>query len=101
MSAPTTVTRTAVEDVLEFDLQGTIAGYWLVALRLVTGYWFLHAGWNKFAFVSGEAFDASGYLLSTTGSPIHGFLAWAATTPVADGRHERRDSRGSSSWDSD
>ncbi|MDS0297491.1 DoxX family membrane protein [Halogeometricum sp. S1BR25-6] len=80
MNTPTTTTRTAVEDVLEFDLQGTIAGYWLVALRLITGYWFLHAGWTKFAFVSGEAFDASGYLANNSG-PIQGFFAWVAATP--------------------
>ncbi|ADQ68486.1 doxx protein [Halogeometricum borinquense DSM 11551] len=83
MSTPTTTTTdTKFDDVLNFDLQGTLAGYWLVAVRLITGYWFLHAGWNKFAFVSGESFDAAGYLLNgTTASPLHGFFAWAAATP--------------------
>ncbi|SFR33943.1 DoxX family protein [Halogeometricum limi] len=84
MNTPTTTTTTGTkfEDVLDFDLQGTIAGYWLVALRLITGYWFLHAGWTKFAFVSGDAFDASGYLANgTAGSPINGFFVWAAGTP--------------------
>jgi thiosulfate dehydrogenase [quinone] large subunit len=83
MSTPTTTTtRSTYDELLNFDLQGTLAGYWLVALRLITGYWFLHAGWTKFGFVSGEAFDASGYLLHATGgSPIHGFFAWAASMP--------------------
>jgi len=38
------------------------ATYLLLAVWLITGYWFLHAGWTKFAFVAGEPFDASGYL---------------------------------------
>jgi len=65
-----------------FDLNGTLAGYWVAALRIITGYWFLHAGVDKFAFVAGEPFDASGWLLNGTGgSPIHGFFVWAAGTP--------------------
>ena len=75
-------TETTFDDILNFDLGGPVAGYWLAILRVVTGYWFLHAGFTKFAFVSGEPFDASGYLLQgTAGSPIHGFFAWAAGTP--------------------
>ncbi|MFB6251485.1 MAG: DoxX family protein [Halobellus sp.] len=75
-------TETTFDDIRNFDLQGTVAGYWIAILRVVTGYWLLRAGFTKFAFVSGEPFDASGYLLhGTTASPIHGFFAWAAGTP--------------------
>jgi thiosulfate dehydrogenase [quinone] large subunit len=84
-TTPTTQTaapETAFSTILDFDLQGTVAGYWLAVLRVVTGYWFLHAGFTKFSFVAGEPFDAAGYLLhGTTASPIHGFFAWVAGTP--------------------
>lgn len=77
-----TSTQTRLGNPVEFDLNGTLAGYWAAALRIVTGYWFLHAGVTKFAFVAGEPFDASGYLLNGTGgSPIHGFFLWAGQTP--------------------
>ncbi|WP_311170787.1 DoxX family membrane protein [Halobellus ordinarius] len=87
MSTTTETTRTAATettlgDVLDFDLGGTLAGYWLAVLRVITGYWFLHAGFTKFSFVAGEPFDASGYLLQgTTASPIHGLFATVASTP--------------------
>jgi len=77
-----TSTRQTLDNPVEFDLNGTFAGYWAAALRIITGYWFLHAGITKFAFVAGEPFDASGWMLNATGgSPIHGFFVWAAGTP--------------------
>ncbi|WP_336025571.1 TQO small subunit DoxD [Halobellus salinisoli] len=66
---------------MDFDLQGTLAGYWVAVLRVLTGYWFLHAGITKFAFVSGEPFSAQGYLANApAASPIQGFLVWAGQT---------------------
>jgi thiosulfate dehydrogenase [quinone] large subunit len=77
-----TSTRQRLDNPVEFDLNGTLAGYWVAALRIITGYWFLHAGVTKFAFIAGEPFDASGWMLNATGgSPIHGFFVWAANTP--------------------
>jgi len=76
-----TATETTFGNVLDFDLQGTLAGYWIAALRVITGYWFLHAGFTKFSFVAGEPFDASGYLLNASGSPISGLFTWVASTP--------------------
>ena len=73
--------ETTFGNVLDFDLQGTLAGYWIAVLRVITGYWFLHAGFTKFSFVAGEPFDASGYLLNASGSPIAGLFAWVAGTP--------------------
>ena len=52
----------------------------LVAVRLVVGYWFLHAGWTKFAFVAGEPFDASGYLANAE-SPLAWLFEIVAGTP--------------------
>ena len=67
---------------VNFEYAESVAGYWTVALRLVTGYWFLHAGWTKFAFVSGEPFSAAGWLANApAASPFAGFFAWAAATP--------------------
>ena len=31
----------------EFELSGPLAGYWLAFLRIVTGWWFFHAGVTK------------------------------------------------------
>ena len=77
-----TSTQQTLNSPVEFDLNGTFAGYWAAALSIVTGYWFLHAGVTKFAFVAGEPFDASGWMLNATGgSPIHGFFVWAAGMP--------------------
>ena len=65
-----------------FEYAESVAGYWIVALRLITGYWILHAGWTKFAFVAGEPFSAAGYLANApAASPLTGFFAWAAGTP--------------------
>jgi thiosulfate dehydrogenase [quinone] large subunit len=67
---------------IEFAYDESLTGYLTVLLRLVTGYWFLHAGVTKYAFVSGEAFDAAGWLANgTAGSPIHGFFVFVAETP--------------------
>ncbi|ELZ86659.1 DoxX protein [Haloferax elongans ATCC BAA-1513] len=65
---------------MEFDYSEGVTGYVLVLVRLLTGYWFLHAGWTK--LVGPEAFDASGWMIhGAEGAPIHGFLVWAANTP--------------------
>lgn len=62
---------------IDFDYAASVAGYTTVLVRLLTGWWFFHAGYTKLG-----AFDASGWMLhATQGSPIHGFLAWAAGTP--------------------
>ncbi|ERH01723.1 MAG: DoxX [Halonotius sp. J07HN6] len=64
----------------QFDDLGTRAGYTLLLVRLVTGYWFLHAGWTKFAFVAGQPFDATGYLANAQ-SPIAWLFGFVAETP--------------------
>ena len=67
---------------IEFGYAESITRYVTVLLRLVTGYWFLNAGTSKFAFVSGEPFNAAGWLMNgTTASPVHGFFVFAAETP--------------------
>ncbi|WP_173862774.1 DoxX family protein [Salinigranum rubrum] len=67
---------------IEFTYSESITGYVTVMLRLITGYWFLNAGVSKYTFVSGEAFNAAGWLANgTAGSPIHGFFLFAAETP--------------------
>ncbi|MFC4542597.1 TQO small subunit DoxD [Halosolutus amylolyticus] len=64
----------------EFEYADSVAGYVMVGIRLIVGYWFLHAGWTKFAFVAGEPFDAAGYLMHAE-TPIAGLFEIVATTP--------------------
>ncbi|WP_277554696.1 DoxX family membrane protein [Halobaculum limi] len=80
--APTTHTTTRIAT--RFDLgefrDGTAATYWLVALRLITGWWFLQAGVTK--LLAPEPFAAGGWLANATGaSPIHGLFVWVTNTP--------------------
>ncbi|GAB3671092.1 DoxX family protein [Halopiger thermotolerans] len=64
----------------EFEYADGAAGYALVLIRLVVGYWFLHAGWTKFAFVAGEPFDAAGYLANAE-TPIAPLFEFVVGTP--------------------
>ena len=55
----------------------------VVALRAAIGGMMLFAGLGKFAFISGEAFDASGYLVHgvDAASPVSGLYAAMGATP--------------------
>ncbi|KAB1192193.1 DoxX family membrane protein [Haloferax sp. MBLA0076] len=65
---------------MDFDYSQGVTGYVLVLVRVLTGYWFLHAGWGK--LMAAEPFNAAGWMANATaGSPVHGFLVWAANTP--------------------
>ncbi|KAB1197016.1 MULTISPECIES: DoxX family protein [Haloferax] len=65
---------------IDFDYSQGVTGYVLLLTRIITGYWFLHAGWGK--LTAAEPFNAAGYLVNATGgSPIHGFLVWVGQTP--------------------
>ena len=66
----------------EYEIQdvGPAAGYVVLAVRLIVGYWFLNAGWTKFAFVAGEPFNAAGYLANAQ-TPIAGLFQAVAGTP--------------------
>ncbi|MFC7070170.1 TQO small subunit DoxD [Halobaculum lipolyticum] len=76
----TTPTRTTTR----FDLRtlpvGDAAAYWLVALRLITGWWFLQAGATK--LLAAEPFTAAGWLANATAAgPLHGLFVFVANTP--------------------
>lgn len=61
------------------ELSGTLTGYWLVFLRLLVGWWFLHEGLNK--YVAPGRFRA-GWFLEKTGtvvSPVLNAFAGGAT----------------------
>lgn len=63
-------------------LSGKLTGYWIVFLRLLVGWWFLHEGLNKYA--NPDPFRA-GWFLEKTGtivSPIFNAFA-GGTTEVA------------------
>lgn len=56
-----------------------MSAWFVVALRLITGGMILFAGLGKFAFVSGEPFDAAGYLANVdAASPVSGLYAMMA-----------------------
>jgi len=58
-----------------------LSAWFVVALRLVMGGAFLGAGLGKFAVVSGESFDAAGYLMGSEG-PVAGVYAAMAASPM-------------------
>jgi len=61
------------------DLSGELTGYWLLFLRLLVGWWFLHEGLNKYA--TPGPFRA-GWFLEKTGtivSPVLNAFAGGAT----------------------
>ena len=48
---------------VEFGFSAPWMAYWTVLLRLVVGWWFLHAGLTKYAwYPGGEAFSSRGWL---------------------------------------
>ncbi|MFB6176414.1 MAG: DoxX family membrane protein [Halobaculum sp.] len=60
----------------EFDAAGPLAGYWLALLRVVTGWWFFHAGVTKLiedglAFTYGPV-----YLKQMTGTALGPLPVW-------------------------
>lgn len=57
--------------------------YWLAFLRVITGWYFLHAGLDK--YLAADPFSAAGWLVNgTAGAPawLHAFLASAGNTPA-------------------
>ncbi|MDB9252265.1 DoxX family protein [Halorubrum ezzemoulense] len=61
---------------VEFALEGPWATYWIAFLRVVTGWWFFHAGVTKiiengFAFAYGPS-----YMKGMTGTALGGIPVW-------------------------
>ena len=61
-----------------------LTAWFVVALRFLMGGMMLFAGLGKFAFISGESFDASGFLLHGVDpvSPVSGLYATMASSAV-------------------
>jgi len=58
----------------------SLSAWFVLALRLMMGYAFLHAGWTK--ITAAEPFDAAGYLTHVTAaSPLSGLFHAMGTTP--------------------
>jgi len=66
-----------------FGKAHSLSVLFVVALRAAIGGMMLFAGLGKFAFISGEAFDASGYLVHgvDAASPVSGLYAAMGSTP--------------------
>ncbi|MXR20440.1 DoxX family protein [Halobacterium bonnevillei] len=82
--------RSAGANVFESRLGGvtvrgqahSLSAWFVLALRLMMGYAFLHSGLDK---VLSGSFSAGGYLgnvASTNGNPLEWMFAWMANTPV-------------------
>ncbi|WP_435360342.1 DoxX family protein [Haloarchaeobius sp. DFWS5] len=57
----------------------SLSAWFVLSLRLMMGYAFLHAGWDKIA----NPFDASGYLVhaaGTNGNPLAEMFVWMGET---------------------
>ncbi len=84
---PTTNTNKLESRYAGVTLEGTphaLSAWFVVALRFVMGGMMLFAGLGKYAFVSGEGFDAGGYLLHGVdpASPVSGLYAAMAGNAV-------------------
>ncbi|WP_276279792.1 DoxX family protein [Halorussus caseinilyticus] len=86
MATDTSKFRTEA-NVFESDVAGvtvrgkahSLSAWFVVALRLMMGYAFLHAGWTK--ITAAEPFDAAGYLTNVTAaSPLSGLFHWMGQT---------------------
>ncbi len=68
------------------SLSGTLTGYWLVFLRLLVGWWFLHEGLNKYAtpgqFRAGWFLETGGTVVSPVLNAFAGGATEAAITAV-------------------
>jgi thiosulfate dehydrogenase [quinone] large subunit len=63
-------------DEFEFDLAGPLAGYWLAILRVITGWWFFHAGVTKL-IEDGLAYSyGPAYLQQMTGTALGPLPVW-------------------------
>jgi thiosulfate dehydrogenase [quinone] large subunit len=60
-----------------FDLSGPWPTYWVAILRVVTGWWFFHAGVTKLLDV-GLGFEAAGYLNGMSGTVMGPFATFLA-----------------------
>ena len=66
---------------VDFTLSGPWTGYWIAFLRLMTGYWFFHAGLTK--FLESGGFSAEGYLLyATKGTIVGPITVWFGNNAV-------------------
>jgi len=74
--APMNYQHTPLTDTVDVELDGPWTAYWLAFLRLVTGWWFFHAGVTKLienglAFTYGPA-----YLKGMTGTALGPIPVW-------------------------
>ncbi|WP_459192605.1 DoxX family protein [Halosimplex sp. J119] len=71
-----TNTANPLDEEFAFDIGGPVATYWVAILRVITGWWFFHAGMTKiiengFAYTGGP-----GYLKGMTGTALGPLPVW-------------------------
>ncbi|MFC6718168.1 DoxX family protein [Natrialbaceae archaeon GCM10025810] len=68
---------------VSYGLNGAWASYWLVFLRVITGYWLLHAGLGKIIENGAFGFDATGWIMGAEGAITYPIMSWfAANAPM-------------------
>lgn len=74
--APMNYQTAPLTDTVEFELDGPWTAYWLAILRLVTGWWFFHAGVTKL-LEDGLAFTyGTAYMKGMTGTALGPIPVW-------------------------
>ena len=69
-------TPNRVADAVDLDLEGPLAPYWLAMLRIITGWWFFHAGVTKL-IEDGLAFGyGPAYMQQMTGTALGPIPVW-------------------------
>ncbi|CAM2963489.1 DoxX family protein [Halobacterium salinarum] len=62
-------TRAGTESGAGYGAAGTWPAYWIAVVRVLTGWWFFHAGFTKL-LEGGLTFDPSGYLQGMAGTVL-------------------------------
>jgi thiosulfate dehydrogenase [quinone] large subunit len=71
-----TTTASPLAEDFEFRMSGAVTGYWIAILRIITGWWFFHAGITKI-IESGLSYTAGpAYLTGMTGTPLGPIPVW-------------------------
>ncbi|AUV83615.1 DoxX family protein [Salinigranum rubrum] len=71
--------ETRLKNEFAFEADGPLAAYWMAMLRVLTGWWFFHAGVTKL-IEDGLAFTAGpAYLKGMTGTALGPIPVWTGT----------------------
>jgi len=67
---------TPLSEAFEFEVDGALTAYWIAALRVITGWWFFHAGVTKLITDGLNFTYGPGYLKGMTGTALGPLPVW-------------------------